>query len=196
MLAQQFGTVSIRLHHVCDALTPELLTGRVAPGANPIGFLLWHMVRSQDWGVNTAVRGVQEVARRKPWADSEMFTTLGMGTGFAADEVDRVASRFDLPALVGYADAVHAETLEWLTSISDSVLDEVPDVAAHTAPYPEYQLRAFLDEMGSGPEHDDAVGRTGGLPAWLLLTSVSITHVHRHLGEIDLTLGVLTGRPG
>jgi hypothetical protein len=144
--------------------------------------------------VNTAVRGVPEIARRSRWTDSPLFSTLGMGTGFGPVEVDRVLRGLDLPALVSYADEVHAETLDWLTSVSEDVLDEVPDIAAHTAPYPEYQLPAFREEMDSGPEHDDAVGRAGGLPAWLLLTSVSITHVHRHLGEIDLTLGVLTGR--
>jgi len=196
MLAQQLSTVNLRLHHVCESLTPELLTGRVAPAANPVGFLLWHMARSQDWGVNTALRGVDEVARRPPWAGSPLLRTLGMGTGFGPEQVDRIAAELDLEALLGYADAVHAEVLAWLSSIDESALDEVPDVAAHTARFPEYQLRAFVEEMDSGPEHDDAVGRAGGLPAWLLLTSVSVTHLHRHLGEIDLTLGVLTGRAG
>jgi hypothetical protein len=45
--------------------------------------------------------------------------------------------------------------------------------------------------MGSGPEHDDAVGRKGGLPIWVFLTSVAVTHLHRHLGEVDLIKDVI-----
>ena len=88
--------------------------------------------------------------------------------------------------MLAYADAVHADCLEWLRTQDEAMLDEVPDVAEHDAPHPEYQTPGFRAEMDSGPEHDDAVGRKGGQPAWLFLTSVSITHLHRHLGEVDL----------
>jgi hypothetical protein len=48
--------------------------------------------------------------------------------------------------------------------------------------------------MDSGPEHDDAVADKGGLPVWIFLTSVAVTHLHRHLGEVDLIKDVLRGR--
>ena len=185
MLVQQLDTVRTRLHHSAGDLTPDELTRRVLPGVNPLGFIVWHMARSQDWGVNTAIRNVPELITRSPWRDSKV-AIAGIGTGFDAAEADDVARRVDLASLLAYAAAVHADSVAWLQTQDESMLDVIPDVAAHDAPHPAYQTPGFRAEMDSGPEHDDAVGRKGGQPAWLFLTSVSITHLHRHLGEVDL----------
>ena len=61
MLVQQLETVSVRLHHSAADLSPEELVERPLPGVNPIAFLIWHMARSQDWAVNTAIRDVPEL---------------------------------------------------------------------------------------------------------------------------------------
>ncbi len=196
MLTQQLRTVNLRYRHVASAVPAELLTARVADAANPIGFLLWHLPRSQDWAVNTAIRGVPEIVRSEPWSSNVAIATPGIGTGFSSAEADAVARALDLNQLLHYADAVHLGILDWLTTITDNDLDEIPDVEANDAQFPEYQRSEFLAEMDSGPEHDAAVAERGGQPAWLFLTSVCVTHLHRHLGELDLTLGVLTGRAG
>lgn len=190
MLVQQLKTVNLRLHNSARDLGPEELVARPLPGVNPIGFLIWHMARSQDWAVNTAVRNVPEVIRRERWAGSSLAVP-GIGTGFELEEAARTAAQFELPALLRYADAVHEHTLDWLSTAGESMLDEIPDVAAHDAGHPEYQTARFRAEMDSGPEHDDAVGRSGGLPVWIFLTSVSVTHLHRHLGELDLIKDLL-----
>ncbi|HYM95928.1 MAG TPA: DinB family protein, partial [Candidatus Sulfotelmatobacter sp.] len=160
------------------------------PGVNPIGFVLWHMARSQDWAVNTAIRDVPEIVTRAPWRSGSVAVP-GIGTGFDLESAATVAASVDLDELLAYADAVHAETVGWLEQRDESILDEIPDVAAHDAPHPEYQTAGFRAEMDGGPEHDDAVGRKGGLPVWVFLTSVSITHLHRHLGEVDLLRDLL-----
>lgn len=196
MLRQQLETVNIRLHHVARAVTPELMVRSVGPGANPVGFLLWHMARTQDWGLNTVVSGVPEVVHGEPWAGTAVALVRGTGTGFSADEVSEIAASVQLDELVAYADAVHASALAWVAQAGEDDLEAEPAVGVHVAAYPEYQRREFLEEMNSGPEHDAATAATGGTPAWLYLTSVCITHMHRHLGELDLTLGVLTGRAG
>jgi DinB superfamily len=195
MLEQQLETVHLRIHHSAHDLTPAELVARPIGGVNPIGFLVWHMARSQDWGVNTAIRDVPEVIKRQPWARSSLAVP-GIGTGFELEEAARAASQFELAELLGYADAVHRETLAWLLTVDESILDYIPDVSAHDAPHPEYQTPGFRAEMDSGPEHDDAVGRKGGLPVWVFLTSVSITHLHRHLGELDLIKDMLRRRAG
>lgn len=194
MLSQQLETVNIRFHHVAKSVTPELMVASVAPGANPIGFLLWHMARTQDWGLNTVVRGVPEIIHHEPWVATPLAAELGTGTGFTAEHVQTIATGIELDQLMAYADAVHQSAIGWVASAHERDLDVEPAVEAHNAAYPEYQRREFLEELSSGPEHDAATEDTGGTPAWLYLTSVCITHMHRHLGEIDLTLGVLTGR--
>jgi hypothetical protein len=190
MLTQLLDTVNLRLHHSAGDLAPAELTLPAVTGANPIGFIVWHMARSQDWAVNTAIRDVPEVVTRAPWRDSSV-AVAGIGTGFDHADAEDVARRVNLLDLLAYADAVHADSLAWLGTQIESVLDEIPDVAAHDAPHPEYQTPGFRAEMDSGPEHDDAVGRKGGLPVWVFLTSVAVTHLHRHLGEVDLIKDVI-----
>jgi hypothetical protein len=193
MLAQQLDTVNVRLHHTAADLQDRELVAQPLAVANPIGFIVWHMARSQDWAVNTAVRDVAEVITLEPWRSS-VVAVPGIGTGFDAAAATDVARRVDRDTLLDYADAVHANTLAWLRTQKESMLDEIPDVAAHDARHPEYQTPGFRAEMDSGPEHDDAVGRKGGLPAWVFLTSVAVTHLHRHLGEVDLLKDLLRRR--
>jgi len=190
LLMQQLETVNIRLHHTAGDLTDDELVAQPVPGVNPVGFIVWHMARSQDWALNTAIRGVDEVIRREPWRSSPAAVP-GMGTGFDAVDAAAVARQVDLGTLLAYADAVHAESRAWLGTQDESMFDSIPDAEAHYSLYREYQTPGFLAEMGSGPEHDDAVGRKGGLPAWVYLTSVAVTHLHRHLGEVDLIKDVL-----
>jgi hypothetical protein len=196
MLVRQLETVNLRLHHVANDVTPDLLTASASPRSNPIGFLMWHMARSQDWAVHTAIRGVPEIAWTTPWSEMETISTPGMGTGFSLEEARGLATRVDLSQLMDYADAVSSATVAWVKDLHETDLDSIPDVSAHDSGIAADQTRGFLAEMDSGPEHDQAVGDVGGQPVWLFLTSVSVTHLHRHLGELDLTLGVLKGRPG
>jgi hypothetical protein len=193
MLVQQLETVSVRLHHSAADLSPQELVERPLPGVNPIAFLIWHMARSQDWAVNTAIRDVPELIMREPWSKSALAVP-GIGTGFALEEAAAAASRFQLADLLRYADDVHADTLAWVRTIDETMLDEIPDVTGHGAQHAEYQTPGFRAEMDSGPEHDEAVGSRGGLPVWIFLTSVSITHLHRHLGELDLVKDLLRRR--
>jgi DinB family protein len=190
MLRQQLHTVNLRFHHTAGDLTVDELTARPLPGVNPIGFILWHMARSQDWAVNTAIRGRPELIKLEPWSWSPLAHP-GIGTGFDEAEAHEVAREVELRPLLAYADAVHRDTVAWLESISEADLDAIPDVAAHDALYAEYQTPGFRAEMDGGPEHDDAVADKGGLPAWIFLTSVALTHLHRHLGEVDLIKDLL-----
>lgn len=190
MLIQQLATVNIRLHHSAADLTKEELTAKPVPGQNSIGFILWHMARSQDWAVNTAIRDAPEVITRDRWRHSSLAVP-GIGTGFTTDQAHGVAGRVELALLLAYADAVHEDITAWLRGQGESMLDEIPDAQAHDAPHAEYQTAGFRAEMSSGPEHEDAVRRKGGLPAWVYLTSVAVTHLHRHLGEVDLLKDML-----
>lgn len=196
LLVQQFETVNIRMNHVSTGLDRSTLMSRVSPQANSVGFQLWHMARTQDWAIHTAIRGVPEVAHRPPWLCSPMMSVRGMGTGFGPTEVQCVEQDLDVQALRAYANDVHVEAVTWLRGLDETELDLVPDVTAHQAAHAEYQTPEFVADMSSGPEHDAAVAGGVDLPTWLLVTSVCLTHLHRHLGEIDLTLGVVMDRRG
>src|SRR3989441_1893885 len=132
MLTQLLDTVNLRLHHSADDLLPSELTARALTGVNTIGFIVWHMARSQDWAVNTAIRDLPEVVTREPWRHSSV-AVAGIGTGIDSSRADDVARRGVPPDLLAYAGAVHADSVEWLRTQSESPLDEIPDGAAHYA---------------------------------------------------------------
>ncbi len=190
LLRQQLDTVNLRLHHSAADLTADELVARVLPGVNPLGFIVWHMARSQDWAINTAVRGVPELVMRPPWSATSAAIP-GIGTGFELEEAAGVARRVRLDDVLAYADAVHRETHDWLEHVDERFLDTIPAVADHERRFAEYQRPAFRAEMDGGPEHDAAVGSRGGMPVWIFVTSVAITHLHRHLGEVDLVKDLL-----
>jgi len=58
-----------QLFHACaDDLTETEWTISALPGTNLLGFTFWHMVRTRDWAVQTAIRGVPEVIAGDRWA--------------------------------------------------------------------------------------------------------------------------------
>src|SRR3989442_15039670 len=105
MLTQLLDTVNLRLHHSADDLLPSELTARALTGVNTIGFIVWHMARSQDWAVNTAIRDLPEVVTREPWRHSSV-AGAGIGTGFDSSEADEGGRRGGPPGPLGDPDAL------------------------------------------------------------------------------------------
>ena len=107
-------------------LDAEQLNYRVDPGANSIGWLVWHLTRIQDDHVAGAA-GAEQVWRAG-WA--ERFA-LGLdesdtGYGHGPDDVARV--RVDSAALLtGYHDAVYSRTAGYLQGLTDPDLDRIVD---------------------------------------------------------------------
>lgn len=99
------------LENVRD-LTADDLAWRPAPHANPIGFILWHMLRVEDgW--------VQRVAQRKPhlWISDGWARRCGMpedmrdlGFNYTLEQVAAFKTP-PLDVLLGYGDAVRQTTL-------------------------------------------------------------------------------------
>ena len=127
LLVDGFDRIHDSLRAVIDGLSPDRLAQRIAPGANPIGWLAWHLLRVQDDHV-ADVAGREQVWRAEGWADRFGLDLDPSATGYGFDgaEVDRVrVPSVDL--LLGYSDAVHARTLEFLGGISADDLDRVVD---------------------------------------------------------------------
>ena len=112
-----------------DGLDAEQLAWQVQPGANPIGWLLWHLTRVQDAHVAEFL-DEDQLYVSEGWAEA-----LGLdpdpndsGYGHTAEQV--AALRIEDPAaLVSYHDAVAARSLALLGRLSDGDLDEVVDVS-------------------------------------------------------------------
>ncbi|HET6625690.1 MAG TPA: DinB family protein [Nocardioidaceae bacterium] len=126
LLVEAFGRIRESVHQVADGLSPEQLAFAVRPGANTIGWLLWHLARVQDDHI-AEVAGTDQVWDTDGWADrfGLPFDTAATGFGQSPDEV--AAVRVEADQLTGYYDAVHARTLDYVTALSDKDFDRVVD---------------------------------------------------------------------
>ncbi|WP_404311250.1 DinB family protein [Agrococcus terreus] len=112
-----------------EGLTPEQLAWAPAEGANPIGWLVWHLARGQDAQV-AEVAGRPQVYLEGGWAvrfgrEPDADDT---GYGHGPDDVRAVRPE-SAQALLDYLDAVHAATAAWLGTLAPGDLDRVVDEA-------------------------------------------------------------------
>lgn len=176
LLEKQFNSVNQILHDVAGDLTPPELITRILPDTNLLAFDLWHVARTQDWAVQTLVRGVPELIDEPRWQGRGRLVTHGIGVGLTQAEADELARTLALADILDYADAVHQAIVEWLRPLPDDALDSQPDVPAHLARYPVYlesAMRAEVPWMFEQP------------PTWRCLNP-AIGHDRDHLGEMDL----------
>jgi hypothetical protein len=177
LLALQFTSVHSILHDVADDLTTDELVTRVVPHTNLLAFDLWHIARTQDWALQTLVRGVPELIDEAQWQGRGALATHGLGVGMTEPQADALAHRLRLEDLLAYADATHAAIFQWLgEQADDEALEHQPDVPAHLARYPVYLELAMREEVPWMFEQP---------PVWRCLAPAN-GHVRDHLAVMDL----------
>jgi hypothetical protein len=180
-IENQLANVHALLHDIVGDFTPEEWVARMTPGQNRLGFIVWHIPRTQDTIVQSWIRGTAEVAHGSNWMHWQNLRPYGMGTGITFTEADEIAATVRLSDVLNYAEAVQQEILAWLRRLDESDLDQTPDAAAHLDPYPEYQTKVFRTQF-SGLYNQRV---------WNLLMRPCIGHIHRHLGELQLAKELL-----
>lgn len=126
VLIDAFGRVHDAVHGAVEGLSPDQLTFRIDAEANTIAWLVWHLTRVQDDHVSE-VAEVEQVWTAESWVDrfGLSFDRADTGYGHASGEV--AAVRADASMLLGYYDAVHGHTAEYLSKLTDGDLDRVVD---------------------------------------------------------------------
>jgi hypothetical protein len=127
LLVDAFGRIRQVVHQVVDGLAPEQLAFRVAPKANSIAWLVWHLTRIQDDHLADAAQS-EQVWISQGWVErfGLPFDPLATGYGHRADDV--AAVRVDSgELLVGYHDAVHQHTTRYVGRLSDGDLARIVD---------------------------------------------------------------------
>jgi len=108
-----------------EPLTPEHLAWRPAPQANPIGFLFWHFMRTEDNMVRR-LQGQTSIWEGEGWDKRFGLPAQEQGTGYTSEQVDQ----FTLPPLgefVPYAEKVIANTADFLKNLDDERLGQPLD---------------------------------------------------------------------
>ena len=126
LLTDAFGRIRDGAHRVVSDLDDDALAWRPAPQANPIGWLVWHLLRIQDDHV-ADVAGTEQVWTAQGYAGRAGLPFADDATGFgqSSDEVGRL--RVQAGLLGEYADAVTDATLSFLATVGTSDLDRVVD---------------------------------------------------------------------
>jgi uncharacterized damage-inducible protein DinB len=127
LLLYAYGQIQETLRRAVRGLAPDELTHRLGPEANTIAWLAWHLVRVQDDHV-AEVADVEQVWTADDWVGrfGLPFPAAATGYGFGSEQVAQVrVPSADL--LLGYAEAVHDRTAEFLRGVSDDDLDTVVD---------------------------------------------------------------------
>ncbi|HET8931661.1 MAG TPA: DUF664 domain-containing protein [Acidimicrobiales bacterium] len=127
VLTEYFARVDDHVVEILDGLSPDDLTWRPAEGANPIGWLVWHLARVID----AQIADVADVAQ--VWVVGDWAKGFGLdadptnsGYGHTADQVAAVRPR-DTGALGGYYTRVSEQARDYLATLTSDDLDRVID---------------------------------------------------------------------
>jgi uncharacterized damage-inducible protein DinB len=108
-------------------LTPDQLRQVPAPGANSVGWLVWHLTRVQDDHV-AEVMGEEQIWSRDGWAGRFGLDSDIHDTGYGHTEAQVAAVRPEsAQALIDYYETVHARTREYLARLDEEELDRIVD---------------------------------------------------------------------
>jgi uncharacterized damage-inducible protein DinB len=127
VLLELFGRLPDLVQSAVKGLSPDDLARPPEPGANTVGWLVWHLTRVQDDHV-AEVAGRPQVWQEEDWAPRFGFAPGAMDTGYghAASQVAAVRPE-SAEVLVAYYDAVAERTTAYLATLSDADLDRVVD---------------------------------------------------------------------
>lgn len=127
LLLELYGRIPPLVDEAVTGLDPSQLVASPEPGANTIGWLVWHLTRVQDHHVAEILDAPQI------WSDGEWAGRFGLepdpaDTGYGHSPDDVAAVRPQGPdALVQYLDAVDRRTRAMLEELSPGDLDRIVD---------------------------------------------------------------------
>src|SRR3954467_9114199 len=128
LLIDSFGRIAEGVHGVVDGLDDSQLAHRPGPEANPIGWLVWHLLRVQDDHI-ADVAGTEQVWTAQGFADRFALPYGADATGYGHTAADGGAFRATPELLADYADAVTEATQGYLKGVGADDLDRVVDTS-------------------------------------------------------------------
>jgi hypothetical protein len=127
LLLELYGRVPPLVRTAVEGLDASRLRWVPADGANPIGWLGWHVARLQDDHIGALIPAEQL------WAESDWAARFGLvadpadiGYGHGPADVARVRPE-SAAAVLDYLDAVDARTRAFLATVSAGDLDRIVD---------------------------------------------------------------------
>ena len=113
------------LMEAVNDLTPEEMAWRPGPEANPINWILWHMLRVEDMWIQFFIHNQPEIWERDGWHQKFGLPTRDNGFGHTPEQVAEFPT-LDLRDLLDYGVSVRHATLAYLKGLSPEDYDVVP----------------------------------------------------------------------
>jgi hypothetical protein len=127
LLLEAFDRLPGLVRSAVDGLTPRQLRWVPAPGANSVGWLVWHLTRIQDDHV-AELLDQDQVWVTGGWAGRFELEPDPSNTGYGHTSEDVAAVRpVSSKALVEYYETVADRTRDMLVSLTPQDLDRVVD---------------------------------------------------------------------
>jgi len=174
---------SFWLGDVWTCVPPDVMRQRPHPRVNPIAWILWHLTRGEDAGLNRFVADRSQVLDDGPWMQRMNAPWRHHGGGMTRAEVDDLSQRIDLQALREYSGAVQARTREIVGQLDQINLDAVMEAE---------RLRMIL--VDEGLAHSDPAGLLQNYLGWTkgkCLLTFGVTHPYQHVGQISVIASLL-----
>lgn len=162
----------------------DLMIQRPHPRVNSIAWILWHMFRVEDAGINRFIFDRPQVLDEGNWMERMNVPYRHNGGEMSFAEVDVLSRRINIDGLHQYALAVQTRTRETVGTLTMGDMDEVMR---------EGHLRRIL--VDESLAYNNPEGLIQNYLNWnkgKVLFNFAITHPYQHLGEIS-TLATLLG---
>jgi uncharacterized damage-inducible protein DinB len=127
ILIDAYQRIQEEVHATVDGLPPDDLNATPALGANSLSWLVWHLSRVQDDHVADAA-GLKQVWLTQGWEKRFGLDLPERDTGYGHSPQKVAKVRVGSgELLVGYYDAVHEQTLEFVRGLGAKDFERVVD---------------------------------------------------------------------
>lgn len=159
-----------------DRLSEAQLRCRPHPAVNSVAWVVWHMARAEDTGVNRYVVDRAQVFDEGHWGERMKLTVRYHGGGMTDPEATALSQRIDLPALRAYYNVVRARTVEVAQQLTPDQLDEIPNSRERRRTIDAEAIFPPISDPDRLPYKDWSRGA--------LLIHLALTHNYGHFYEV------------
>lgn len=158
---------------------------RPLPQLNSIAWLVWHIARCEDAGVNRLAVGQTQVFDEGNWAERLNVPIRHIGTGMTDQEVAELSSQIDLGALQSYWNDVGVKTVAIVKELVPCQLAELPD--------PVHRQHVLDHEGMLGPNAGHLATAYDELSREDILVHFALTHSYGHFYEMLTIRSLIAG---
>ncbi|WP_406458167.1 DinB family protein [Streptomyces sp. NBC_00876] len=129
ILTDGYTRIRETVHAAVEGLEPDDLNARLDDSANSIAWLVWHLTRVQDDHIADAA-GTEQIWFAQDWAARFDLPLARRSTGYGHSGKQVAAVRVGSAGLLlGYYDAVHERSADFIRDLDSEALDRIVDEA-------------------------------------------------------------------